>query len=156
MKRAMVSAALVVSAIIVLALFGCGSTGPGQLARIASATDLKSGVWDIHSTVQDEENITLGAFFGVAAAATGSIEFSSVGQWDSNGTFTVTLLDATDAPVGNGLAGTWTHEPGGSVTLTGANMTGVWGAVIMDEGGLLVLRRTEDDGTTRQIAFSPH
>lgn len=155
MKRAMIFATLAVTAIIVLSLVGCGSAGPGQLARMASATDLKSGIWDVHSTVRDEQNVTLDEFLGVTGAVTGSIEFSSEGEWDDHGVFAITLLDATGAPVGNGLAGTWTHQPGGIVTLTGANMTGVWGAVIMDEGGRLVLRRTEDDGATRQIAFNP-
>lgn len=155
MKRAMVTVALVMSAIIVMSLVGCGSADMEQAARIASATDLKSGVWDVQSTVTDEQNVTIDAFFGTAGAVTASTEFLSAGQWDSNGTFTIALLDATDAPIGAGLAGTWAHQPGGIVTLTGANMTGVWGAVIMNEGGLLVLRRTEDDGTTRQIAFSP-
>ncbi len=155
MKRGMFSVALVTSAIIVVSLIGCGSSDTGQLARIASVTDLKSGVWDVHSAAIDEQNVTIDEFFGTVGAVTASTEFLSAGQWDSNGTFTITLLDGTNPPLATGLAGTWAREPSGIVTLTGANMTGVWGAVIMDEGGLLVLRRTEDDGTTRQIAFSP-
>ena len=157
MKRAMFSVALAVTAIIVVSLVGCGSSDTGQAGRRASATDLKSGVWDVHSTVQDEQNVTLGEFFAVAGAVAGSAEFLTEGQWDSYGTFAVTLLDAAEGPVGNpnDFTGTWAHQAGGIVTLTGANMAGTWGAVIMDDGGLLVLRTTEDDGTTRQIAFSP-
>jgi len=114
----MLSAALVLSAIIVISLIGCGGGEDTQAARRASVTDLKSGVWDVHSTAQDEQNITLSAFFGVAGAATGSVEFLSEGAQDTHGTFVVTLLDATDAPIGAGLAGTWAHEPGGILTLT--------------------------------------
>ena len=151
----MFSVALIASAMAVVSLMGCSSSDTGQLARIASLTDLKSGVWDVHSAAIDEQNATIDEFFGTVGAVTASTEFLSAGQWDSNGTFAITLLDGTNPPLPAVLAGTWTHELGGIVTLTGANMDGIWGAVIMDAGGLLVLRRTEDDGTTRQIAFSP-